>query len=581
MHEKMLGVVEKIVMIGALVLAVLLVFMTSLLENTVEKSRPDADYIKVENYTFETQNRDSEPIGIVNTMCFSLDEIDEDDALVFFLNHHSIRVFLDDEKVYEVVSEDSFLRTTGGVWVNIPLKMEDEGKIVKIEMSPFYKSYSKKIPEIYLGSPFAVYKQELLDSLPELALSLCVMLSGVFILCLGVYHSFKRQTVMRLYSIGVMGVSAGLWRFTYSSFLRTLVPDHDQLIYTLSIISLMIVSVSLINSLELAENKKGKKIIGWVSVVYCASFFVQLILQIFGVFDLKEMLEFTHITIITSALIVFVNGGYSFAKAVKAKSKGLKVDYSWLLGVGVIVDLAIYYFAKNSSEMLFTLVAILCFSLLEGAILLISYSKQKNTISQMQTQLVLSRTTTMMSQIRSHFVFNILNAISGMCKYDPEKADDTIVRFSRYLRNNIDIMENDKNIPFSTDLRQLEDYVALEQIRFGDKIEFYEEIEVDNFLIPPLILQPVVENAIKHGVSKKLDNGKIILKTRDRGDYVEIIVEDDGVGFDMSRLDNEKSVGIRNIRFRLEQLVDGRLEISSQEGKGTTVTIIIPRKGQD
>lgn len=109
------------------------------------------------------------------------------------------------------------------------------------------------------------------------------------------------------------------------------------------------------------------------------------------------MLRFCYATIILSALTVFVNGGYSFAKAVKAKGKGLKVNYSWLLGVGVIVDLAIYYFAKSSSEMLFTLVAILCFLLLEGAILLISYSKQKNTISQMQTQLVLSRTTTMMS----------------------------------------------------------------------------------------------------------------------------------------------------------------------------------------
>lgn len=83
--------------------------------------------------------------------------------------------------------------------------------------------------------------------------------------------------------------------------------------------------------------------------------------------------------------------------------------------------------------------------------------------------------------------------------YNPEMADDTIVRFARYLRNNIDIMENDKNIPFSVDLRQVEDYVSLEQIRFGDKIEFYTDIETDPFMIPPLILQPVVENAIKYG----------------------------------------------------------------------------------
>ncbi len=208
----------------------------------------------------------------------------------------------------------------------------------------------------------------------------------------------------------------------------------------------------------------------------------------------------------------------------------------------------------------------------------IENTQQKTALEEMQTKLIMSRTTTMMSQIRSHFVFNLLNAVSGMCKYDPEKADDTIVRFARYLRSNIDIMENDTNIPFATDLRQLEDYVMLEQVRFGDKIEFYTDIEVNRFMIPPLILQPVVENAIKHGISKKLTNGTIILRTRDVGNHIVITVEDDGVGFPMEALENEKSVGLRNIRFRLQHLVGGQLDIQSQVGVGTTVTITIPKE---
>lgn len=187
----------------------------------------------------------------------------------------------------------------------------------------------------------------------------------------------------------------------------------------------------------------------------------------------------------------------------------------------------------------------------------------------------------MMSQIRSHFVFNILNAISGMCKYDPEKADDTVVRFARYLRNNIDIMQEDKNIPFATDLRQLEDYVALEQVRFGDKIEFYTDAETMDFMIPPLILQPVVENAIKHGISKKTGNGTIILRTRRQGETVVITVEDDGIGFDMAELDKEKSIGLKNIRFRLEHLINGTFDISSEVNKGTVVTITIPKQEEE
>lgn len=172
----------------------------------------------------------------------------------------------------------------------------------------------------------------------------------------------------------------------------------------------------------------------------------------------------------------------------------------------------------------------------------------------------------------------MLNAISGLCKYDPEKADETVVRFARYLRNNINVMEKNGNIPFRTDLQQLEDYVALEQVRFGDKIELYTDIEYDDFMIPQLILQPVVENAIKHGLSKKQGVGSIILRTRDEGNQIVIIVEDDGVGFDMEELKKETSVGIRNIRFRLEHLVGGKMNMLSEIGKGTTVTITIPKE---
>lgn len=228
--------------------------------------------------------------------------------------------------------------------------------------------------------------------------------------------------------------------------------------------------------------------------------------------------------------------------------------------------------------MVFTLIAMLSYSLIEGLEVLFLYFERTAAYEEMETQLTLSRTTTMMSQIRSHFVFNILNAISGMCKYDPELADDTIVRFAGYLRNNIDIMENDNNISFETDLQQLEDYVALEQVRFGDKIEFYSDIETFDFMIPLLILQPIVENAIKHGISKKEGNGIIILRTRDSGENIVITVEDDGVGFDMSELDKEKSVGIKNIRFRLKQLVHGELKIQSEKDVGTTVTITIPKE---
>lgn len=246
--------------------------------------------------------------------------------------------------------------------------------------------------------------------------------------------------------------------------------------------------------------------------------------------------------------------------------------------MGVLLDLLLYYISDASTGMLCTLCAILVYAVLESVRLILYFTEQKTALEEMEIKLQMSRTMTMMSQIRSHFVFNLLNAISGMCKYDSEKADDTVVRFARYLRNNIDIMENDSSIPFTTELKQLEDYVSLEQIRFGDKIEFYTDIEVDDFVIPPLILQPVVENVIKYGVSKKMGNGMIILRTFVSGENVVITVADDGVGFQMNELEKEKSVGIRNVRFRLEHLANGTMEIESHVDVGTIVTIIMPKR---
>ncbi|MBR4308649.1 MAG: histidine kinase [Oscillospiraceae bacterium] len=184
-----------------------------------------------------------------------------------------------------------------------------------------------------------------------------------------------------------------------------------------------------------------------------------------------------------------------------------------------------------------------------------------------------------MSQIRAHFIFNILNAISGMCKYDPQKADETVIRFARYLRGNIDVMQEDRMESFETSLRHLQDYVALEQIRFGDLIAFDVDAEVTDFSLPPLVLQPIVENAIKHGLTPKEEGGLICLQTRRQDGGILITITDDGVGFDTDAPVREGSVGMRNVRFRLKQMVKGEMHIQSAVGQGTTVTVFIPDQG--
>lgn len=561
--------------VGVLMIWVIVAAANS--HNTIAKADDDYSYIIAENVNFTQIEDKNAPAGVVDVYRFVLSDIENGDSLTFYISHHNIAVYLDEACVYTLTENGKMFRTTGGVWTMIPLDSGDIGKEVRIELTSRYSDYQKENMEFLIGSPYAIYRAEFYKAVPELLLSLCVVLIGSLLLGAGIYYSIKRVWIMRLCAVGLLAISAGVWRFTYGSFAYLLLEDHTVAVYYLSVISLMGVALSMVNCVDTGGNEKEKKLINVASIIYCVLYVGQLLLQILGIVDLRQTLTVIHLTIIFSAIVLGISGigawVHSFGHGWKHQR-----HFSWLLGAGVLMDMLLYYSTLSSYSMVFTLGAILCFSILEGVYLLNKSVERKAEMEQMESKLIISRTTVLMSQIRSHFVFNILNAISGMCKYDPEKADDTVVRFARYLRNNIDIMEDDKNVPFSKELRQLEDYVALEQVRFGNKIIFYKDIEIADFELPPLILQPLVENAIKHGISKKMTNGLIILRTYQQKDDIMITVEDDGVGFDMKELEKEQSVGLRNIRFRLQHLANGKLDITSKVGKGTTVTITIPRE---
>ena len=205
-------------------------------------------------------------------------------------------------------------------------------------------------------------------------------------------------------------------------------------------------------------------------------------------------------------------------------------------------------------------------------------AEKERQLAQRERELTDSRIASMMSQIRNHFIFNVLGTISTYCKIDPEQADLALNRFSRYLRRNMSYLEEKGMIPFEREVAQLEDYVSLEQMRFGDMIEFDEDFEEMDFYIPPLTVQPLVENAIKHGLTKAGIKGCVRVLTRQEDNAIRIEIIDNGAGFNPEELQKSGSLGIRNIRYRLEHMADGMLEIESAPGKGTRAVIRIPQQ---
>ena len=197
---------------------------------------------------------------------------------------------------------------------------------------------------------------------------------------------------------------------------------------------------------------------------------------------------------------------------------------------------------------------------------------------ELQQELKDRRVSVMMSQIRTHFIFNIMTIISGLCNSDPQKADSALILFARYLRKNIAIMDRDEPIFFSQELQHLEDYISLEKMRFGDRIKFEKNLEITDFKIPPLTIQPLVENAIKHGLLSAGRKGCVCLSTKEDDGAIVIVIEDNGIGFEPEALKKSDAVGIRNVRYRVENMVGGTLELSSVVEMGTKAEIRIPQK---
>ena len=188
----------------------------------------------------------------------------------------------------------------------------------------------------------------------------------------------------------------------------------------------------------------------------------------------------------------------------------------------------------------------------------------------------------MMTQIKPHFLYNSLTVIQELCRSDPAQAEAATVQFANYLRGNMDALQTNSPIPFGQELEHTRQYLALEEMRFEDKLTVRYDIQCESFVLPNLTLQPIVENAVRHGVRGNADGrGEVVIATRETPDRYEITVKDNGPGFDPEKQPKDQGsshVGIQNVRQRLAQMCGGELKIESIPGAGTCVTIALPKE---
>lgn len=194
--------------------------------------------------------------------------------------------------------------------------------------------------------------------------------------------------------------------------------------------------------------------------------------------------------------------------------------------------------------------------------------------------LIEARLDALASQINPHFLFNTLNSISSLIRISPEQARTMVVRLARIMRGRLRAQEH--FAPLRDELAFIEDYLSIELVRFGDKLRVVKHIDPAtlDMLVPSMLLQPLIENSIKHGISGKIDGGAVTIRTSCAGGRLCIEVEDDGVGIpeaDLARIFT-RGIGVTNVKERLKVLYnqDYRMLIDSQPGRGTRIQIELP-----
>ena len=192
-----------------------------------------------------------------------------------------------------------------------------------------------------------------------------------------------------------------------------------------------------------------------------------------------------------------------------------------------------------------------------------------------QREIANQRNSILALQMRPHFIHNTLMSIYYLCKQNPVEAQRVTLNFNTYLEKNLTALTSDETIPFSEELEHTRAYLNVEQALYGKSLFVDYDMPHTHFRIPPLTLQPIVENAVKHGLDPDSDPIRIFIRTRQTDSGSEIIVSDNGPGFEAT--DNDRPhIALANIKQRLELMCGGQMSILPREGGGTVVKLTIP-----
>lgn len=564
---------ERIWLLPAILLAALtglLIYLSVTPNVNHVSSRPVPETEELAYEIWQVPDPNS-PVGEVWEYRMHLGEdLDRDGCLSFYTVHQYVEVYIGGELVSQwKPREGAFIKTVGSNWTMVPLYREDSGKEVLVRLMPVYESVRGRAVTFWVGPAINVYTQRLRQDLPQLIISGIALLMGGVFLVISLLPALRGKGGRQLIYLGIFAIWLGLWRLNDTRFSPFLMQEKPLLMFYTTLGGLMVGLLPLMLILEERLSGKLQKLTRLYIWVNSGLMLAGLAAQVLFGLDIRQFLPGIHLCLLAGMMLLV-------ADLVKLGEKDAGIrDLSMLallLAAGALADLARYYRNESSSGLVFTMVAVLCCVGLIGAQMVMRYIRRERELQDSQTKI-------MLSQIQPHFLYNALCVIQDLCHGTAPEAEKATVEFSEFLRSNLDSLRATAPIPFAAELKHTRNYLSLEQRRFGEDLKVVYDIETQDFSLPALTLEPIVENAVRYGVLQREDGGTVWISTREEKDAFCVTVRDDGVGFDVTvpKQDGRSHVGIQNVRDRLDRMCGGSLVIASTPGKGTVATITVPK----
>lgn len=517
-------------------------------------------------------------------------DIQEGKGLLLYIRNLYVTLNLDDRTVFQFGNpeEEGFFHTPGISLSEVQLGNVPQNTRVELILTDAFCNTLPSIPyllnNLSIGHRSQFYEKLIqvdglfvFSSIFSSALGVLALLLALISRLLRIPYAAKSA------SLGFFAFAMGIW-FLYSmdlSYLPLLIPlprfaaAND--IFSLYIMALA--GATLIHTFVGREYQRYSRIptrlcYGGQAVLFA--------LQLLGWVQLYE----AQATIMIFMLLVATNYIILMIDMVKNKKTEARLAAICLIPstVSGLAECANYFLLPTPitrSYIISTVGFVTAFFML--LMLIVYQMKRSNDMilrtNALEKELTESRIAIMLSQIQPHFLYNALNTIHYLCRTQPQKAVQVIENFAAYLRGNMDSLTRETLIPFEQELIHLKNYLSIEQLRFPD-VEIIYCLQVTEFRLPALSLQPLVENAIRYGVTQREEGGVVTISTWEEQAFWFLQVEDNGVGFDPSlpKEDGRSHIGITNVRKRLDALCGGTLSITSRPNEGTRVTISIPKE---